>query len=111
MEELLFSEYERAWVNFDTCMRGFKDILVFCRDSQPSNELIMIGNIIERTLKNINRVNKEEKPKPPKQENWHLRIRDYSKHDLVSVIETIFTNHSLNVSDIEEILRNVENRC
>lgn len=41
--------------------------------------------------------------------NWHLWIRDLSKHELVGLIETIKAKYSLNDLEINELVINLKN--
>ena len=43
------------------------------------------------------------------EKNWHLWIRDFSKHELVSLIETIKTKYSLKDLEINELVINLKN--
>lgn len=41
--------------------------------------------------------------------NWHLWIRDFSKQELVSLIEMIKSKYSLKDSEINELVINLKN--
>lgn len=51
MKELIFEEYNRLNYNYNVCLMGFRAICKYCKDTaSPSKDILVIGDIIEKTL-------------------------------------------------------------